>query len=252
MGRLDRRVALLSGATGGLGRAFARALVAEGARLVLGDLDVDAGRELAEELGAASRFCRLDVTDPGGWTGAVKLAEAEFGVVDVLVNNAGIGRSAEFSAETLDGFRSVIEVNLFGTFNGMTAVVPGMKRLGRGSIVNISSIAGLTGWWHGHGYTASKFAVRGLTKSTALDLGPFGIRINSVHPGMIETPMKGSLTYLSDHVALQRSASAAEIAPLVVFLASDESSYCTGGEFAADGGATAGRRGPAFAEVVEG
>lgn len=131
-------------------------------------------------------------------------------------------------------------------FNGMKAVSLPMKKLGRGSIINVSSQAGLQGWWHGHGYTASKFAIRGLTKSVALDLGPYGVRVNSLHPGIIDTPMTGGRSYLTDHIALKRAADPVEIARMTLFLASDESSFSTGSEFVADGGQTAGYPMPAF------
>lgn len=245
-GRVAGKVAVVSGAASGIGAEQARLLVQEGARVVLGDIDTVRGTALAAELGDDALFCRLDVTRPEDWSSAVKAANDRWGVVDVLVNNAGIGASAEFDEESVESFRKVIEVNLFGVFNGMKAVSPAMKRLGHGSIINMSSQAGLKGWWRGHGYTASKFAIRGLTKSAALDLGPYNVRVNSVHPGIIDTPMTGGQTFLTDQVPLKRAASPVEIARLTLFLASDESSFSTGAEFIADGGETAGFPGPAF------
>ncbi len=214
--------------------------------MVIADVSEAAGQALAGEIGQAAVFVRLDVTSPDDWTAAVGLASERFGPVDVLVNNAGIGAAAEFEDETLESFRRVLDVNLIGAFNGMKAVSLGMKKLGHGSIINVSSQAGLVGWWHGHGYTASKFALRGLTKSVALDLGPYNVRVNSVHPGIIDTPMTDGQVYLTDHVPLKRAAQASEIANLSLFLASDESSFSTGSEFVADGGQTAGYPGPAF------
>lgn len=245
-GRVAGKIAIVSGAASGIGAEQARLLVKEGARVVLGDVDVAHGQALADELGPNALFRRLDVTQPLDWTAAVEAANQRWGVVDILVNNAGIGASAEFDDESLDSFRKVIEVNLFGVFNGMRAVSSAMKRLGHGSIINMSSQAGLKGWWRGHGYTASKFAIRGLTKSAALDLGPYNVRVNSVHPGIIDTPMTGGQTFLTDQVPLKRAASPVEIARLTLFLASDDSSFSTGAEFVADGGETAGFPGPAF------
>ncbi|HCE5828586.1 TPA: SDR family oxidoreductase [Pseudomonas aeruginosa] len=245
-GRVAGKIAIVSGAASGIGAEQARILAQEGAHVIVGDIDVTHGQALAAEIGDNAMFCRLDVTRPEDWSAAVEVANRRWGVVDVLVNNAGIGASAEFDDESLDSFRKVIEVNLFGVFNGMKAVSPAMKRLGHGSIINMSSQAGLNGWWHGHGYTASKFAIRGLTKSAALDLGPYNVRVNSVHPGIIDTPMTGGQTFLTEQVPLKRAASPVEIARLTLFLASDESSFSTGAEFLADGGQTAGFPGPAF------
>lgn len=245
-GRVAGKVAIVSGAASGIGAAQARILAEEGARVIVGDIDVAHGQALAAELGENALFCPLDVTKPEDWSSATQAAATRWGVVDVLVNNAGIGAAAEFDDESLESFRKVIEVNLFGVFNGMKAVSRAMKRLGHGSIINMSSQAGLKGWWHGHGYTASKFAIRGLTKSAALDLGPYNVRVNSIHPGIIDTPMTGGQTFLTDHVPLKRAADPMEIARLTLFLASDESSFCTGSEFIADGGETAGFPGPAF------
>ncbi len=248
LGRVAGKVAIVTGASSGMGVEHAKLLVAEGASVVLADVSDAAGRTLAESLGAKALYQHLDVSKPEEWEAVVAAANSAFGPVDVLVNNAGIGAQAEFDDETLDSFRRVLEVDLIGVFNGMKAVSLGMKKLGHGSIVNISSIAGMKGWWLSHGYTASKYAVRGLTKSVALDLGPYGIRVNSVHPGIIKTPAAAALgaTFLNDHIALRRAGSPEEIAKLVLFLASDESSFSTGAEFLADGGETAGYLGPVF------
>lgn len=194
------------------------------------------GQVLAAELGDNALFCRLDVTRPEDWSAAFEAANAHWGVVDVLVNNAGIGAAADFDEESLDSFRKVIAVNLFG----VKAVSPAMKCLGHGSIINMSSQAGLKGWWRGHGYSASKLAIRGLTKSAALDLGPYNVRGNSVHSGIIDTSMTGGQTFLTDQVPLKRTASPMKIARLTLFLACDELSFSTGAGFLADGGETAG------------
>lgn len=247
-GRVAGKVAIVTGAASGMGMEEARILIREGASVVLADFADDAGKQLAVQLGDKALFAHLDVTDPAQWAEVVATAESTFGPVDVLINNAGIGAAAEFEDETLESFRRLIEVNVVGVFNGMKAVSLGMKKLGRGSIVNVSSIAGLKGWWHGHGYTASKFAVRGMTKSVAMDLGPYNVRVNSVHPGIIQTPMAQGATYLTDHLPLKRVGAPAEVANLILYLASDESSFSTGAEFVVDGGETAGRPSPAFAE----
>lgn len=244
--RVAGKVAIVTGGASGIGAAQVAALVHEGARVIIADISEAAGRALSEDLGVATAFAPLDVTRPDQWDEVLTFANARFGPVDVLVNNAGIGASAEFDEETLESFQRVLDVNLLGAFNGMKCVSPGMKKLGRGSIVNMSSQAGIVGWWRGHGYTASKFALRGLTKSVALDLGPYNVRVNSVHPGIIDTPMTGGQVFLTDHVPLRRAAQASEIANLTLFLASDESSFSTGAEFVADGGQTAGFPGPAF------
>lgn len=246
-GRLADKVAIVSGAAQGQGEAEARRFVAEGARVVLGDLNDEAGAAVAADLGDAARFVHLDVTEPEGWRGAVAAAEEAFGPVDVLVNNAGILIFGPLQKLTADEMRSSMEVNLMGTFHGMQAVYPSMKASGGGSIVNISSYGGLTGLPMLGAYVASKFAVRGLTKTAAIDFARAGIRVNSVHPGGVDTPMTrnpdGSAsdqTSYTQSIPIKRHATVEEIASMVLFLASDESSYCTGSEFVIDGGGLAG------------
>ena len=246
--RLNDKVAIVTGASRGMGAAAARRLVAEGARVVIGDILEVEGKAVAEELGDAARFIRLDVTSTDDWAAAVALAESEFGRLDVLVNNAGILAFGALVEMALDDYRRVIEVNQVGVFLGMQAAVPALERAGGGSIVNISSVEGLGGGPFLTAYTASKFAVRGMTKAAAIELGRKGIRVNSVHPGAIRTDMVREQVggdnaeaeqWMAKQVALKRMGEPEEVAAVIAFLASDDSSYCTGAEFVVDGGATA-------------
>jgi 3alpha(or 20beta)-hydroxysteroid dehydrogenase len=246
--RLEGKVAVISGAARGQGEAEARLFVAEGAKVVLGDVLEDEGRAVADSLGDAARFVRLDVTDEASWDAAVGLAEREFGTLNVLVNNAGIVLFANLMDTSLDDFNRVVRVNSAGVFLGMKAAIPALRRAGGGSIVNISSDAGMSGMAGIFAYTASKWAVRGMTKAAAVELGREGIRVNSVHPGGIDTPMvrpagmEGvDMSGAFKRIPLKRIGRPEEVAALVLFLASDESSYSTGAEFIVDGGASAGR-----------
>lgn len=252
MGRLDGKVAIISGAARGQGEAEARLFAGEGALVVLGDVLDERGTAVADEIGSAARYTHLDVRDEASWSAAVALAEAELGSVSVLVNNAGILRFTRLVDTSVEQFREVVDVNQVGPFLGMKAVVPSMTRAGGGSIVNISSTNGLAGFPATIAYTATKFAVRGMTKTAAMELGPLGIRVNSIHPGGVDTEMirpGGEVAGLPDagtldtrfvDLPLGRVGQAIEIARLALFLASDESSYCTGSEFVADGGMLAG------------
>ena len=241
MGRLSGKVALVTGAANGQGAAAARRFVAEDARVVLADVDDDAGKALADELDA--RYVHLDVSEEDDWAAAMDA----HGPVTVLVNNAGVLHFAPLQETTLADYERVIRVNQIGTFLGMRAVVPGMLAAGGGSIVNVSSVEGLAAAPLLTAYTASKFAIRGMTKVAALELAGRGVRVNSVHPGVVDTGLLPTalggqpvdLSYVAKRVPMRRVGQAAEIAELVVFLASDESSYCTGSEFVADGGVTA-------------
>jgi 3alpha(or 20beta)-hydroxysteroid dehydrogenase len=244
---LAGKVVLVSGAARGMGEATARRFVEEGARVVLGDILEAEGEAVAKELGDAARFVRLDVTDGDAWRAAIAVAQEEFGGVDVLVNNAGVLGFGAVADMPLEEYRRIIEVNQVGVFLGMQAAVPVLEARGGGAIVNISSVEGMGGGSHLTAYTASKFAVRGMTKAAALELGPKRIRVNSVHPGAIRTEMVLAQTggsedaerWMAKKVALKRMGQAHEVASLVAFLASDDSSYCTGAEFVVDGGATA-------------
>ncbi|MCB0948421.1 MAG: glucose 1-dehydrogenase [Mycobacterium sp.] len=239
-GRLAGKVALISGAARGMGASHAREMVAHGAKVVCGDiLDAD-GEQVVKELGDSARYVHLDVTRTEDWDAAVATAIAEFGGVDVLVNNAGILNIGTVEDFELSEWHRILDINLTGVFLGIRAVVPTMKKSGHGSIINISSIEAMAGTVACHGYTATKFAVRGLTKSTAVELGQFGIRVNSIHPGLVKTPMADWVPEDIFQSALGRIAQPKEISNLVVYLASDESSFSTGSEFVADGGTLAG------------
>ncbi|GAA1021416.1 MULTISPECIES: glucose 1-dehydrogenase [Amycolatopsis] len=244
--RLAGKVALITGAARGQGAAAARAFVAQGAKVVIADVLDDEGEQLAAELGESALFCHLDVSDEDGWTAAVETTVAEFGPPTVLVNNAGVLYFSELAKTPLAEYERVVRINQIGAFLGMRSVVEPMAGAGGGSIVNVSSVEGLAGMPFLVAYTATKFAIRGMTKVAALELGARGIRVNSVHPGMIDTKMVSDaagadvdVSWVGKKVALGRVGRADEIAPLLVFLGSDESSYCTGSEFVADGGATA-------------
>ena len=238
--RLAGKVALVSGGARGMGASHARALAAQGARVVLGDILEPEGELVAKGIGDAARYIHLDVTQTDDWTAAVALAAGEFGGLDILVNNAGIMNFGMIEDYELSEWHKILDINLTGVYLGIRAVVAPMKAAGRGSIINISSIEGIGGTIATHGYTATKFAVRGLTKSVALELGPSGIRVNSIHPGLIKTPMTDWVPEDIFQTALGRAAEPEEVSNLVVYLASDESSYSTGSEFVVDGGCTAG------------
>ncbi|ANJ29013.1 glucose 1-dehydrogenase [Agromyces aureus] len=237
---LGGRVALVTGGARGLGAAYVRALHAAGARVVAADLLDDEGRALAAELGERARFVHLDVTDEDSWASAVAASIDAFGSIDVLVNNAGIANAAPIEHLTLAKWDAVIAVNLTGVFLGCRAVVPAMKAQGSGSIINISSVEGMRGSPGLHGYTASKFGVRGLSQSLAVELGASGIRVNSVHPGLILTDMTSRIDPSKLDIPLGRPAMPDEVAGTIVFLASDASSFTSGAEFVVDGGMIAG------------
>jgi 3alpha(or 20beta)-hydroxysteroid dehydrogenase len=236
MGRVDGKVALISGGARGMGASHARMLVAEGAKVVIGDILDEEGKALADEIGDAVRYVHLDVTQPDQWDAAVATATGEFGKLNVLVNNAGIVALGQLKNFDLGKWQKVIDVNLTGTFLGMRVAVEPMTEAGGGSIINVSSIEGLRGAPAVHPYVASKWAVRGLAKSAALELAPLNIRVNSIHPGFIRTPMTAKLPEDLVTIPLGRPGEASEVSTFVVFLASDESSYATGSEFVMDGG----------------
>jgi len=246
--RLDGKVAIITGGARGQGAAAARRFVEEGARVTIADIRDELGKELADELGDAALYQHLDVTSEEDWTAAVEATRSAFGRVNVLVNNAGILKFGSIVDTPLADYELLVRVNQTGTFLGMRAVVPAMTEAGGGSIINVSSVEGLAGSPYLTAYAATKFAVRGMTKCAALELGKDNIRVNSVHPGAIDTDMAsdamGGVTIdmakVGKRVAgLRRVGKPTEIADLQVFLASDESSYSTGAEFVADGGASA-------------
>jgi 3alpha(or 20beta)-hydroxysteroid dehydrogenase len=239
--RLDGKVALITGAARGQGEAEARLFATAGARVVVADVLDAEGEAVAADIGDAARYVHLDVADEAGWAAAVATTLDAFGRLDVLVNNAGILRTSRIEDQTLDGFDAIVRVNLYGVFNGMRAVIAPMRAAGGGAIVNISSAAGLRGVPGHAAYGATKWAVRGITKTAALELAADGIRVNSVHPGAVDTPMVAFANLQRGPGglpgnALGRCAVPEEIADLVLFLASDASSYITGAELAIDGG----------------
>jgi len=247
MSRLKDKVALITGAARGTGAATARRFAAEGASVLLVDVLDDLGREAAAAIGGATAYQRLDVTRESDWKAAVSFAESRFGKLDVLVNNAAILHLAAIETSKLEDWNRVIAVNQTGPFLGIRAVIPAMRRAGGGSIVNISSLDGLVGLDLFSAYASTKWALRGLSRCAALELGQHGIRVNTVCPAggsdemsaPFRPPGSDPVAYVAKR-AIPRRATLDEIASMIVFLASDESSFCTGADFPVDGGATAG------------
>jgi 3alpha(or 20beta)-hydroxysteroid dehydrogenase len=247
MSRLAGKIAIITGASQGMGMAHARAFVSHGAKVILGDINDKAGSALASELGSNAVFVKQDVASRADWQNVLREGEKRFGTVNVLVNNAGIlGKLAETTDLPEEEFLRVCAVNQTGVFLGMQTVLPGMIKAGGGSIVNISSIAGLVAIFGAPNlaYVASKFAVRGMTKQVAVEYGAKNIRANSVHPGYIKTPMMVAATDEEgggalSQIPLRRMAEPVEVSNLVVFLASNESAFITGTEHVIDGGMTA-------------
>jgi len=245
MSRLNGKIAIITGASQGMGESHARTFVREGAKVILTDINEEKGKAIAEELGEEhALFIKHDVTNPDDWKNVVAQAEAKFGYVNVLVNNAGIlGPIANATELTEEEYKKVVDINQNGTFYGMKYTLPSMIKAGIGSVVNISSIAGIVAiyGYPSLAYMASKFAVRGMTKSIAIKYAKQNIRANSVHPGFIKTPMMAEATDEDggngiQHIPLGRLAEPLEVSNLVIFLASDESSYMTGTEQIIDGG----------------
>jgi 3alpha(or 20beta)-hydroxysteroid dehydrogenase len=239
MGRLDGKVALITGGARGQGAAEGRLFAAEGAQVYLTDVRSEEGAKTAAEAGA--EFVTHDVTSPDQWGAVVEQVVGEKGRLDVLVNNAGILHWATMTGTRLEDWDRIVAVNQTGVLLGMQAVAPQMMSQRSGSIINISSIGGMRGSGPCFAYGATKWAVRGMTKGAAQELGPHGIRVNSIHPGLIDTPMMADkpLAQMAERVPLGRFASAGEVANLALWLASDESAFASGGEFVLDGGQTA-------------
>jgi|SRR5690625_3849419 len=237
MGRLDGKVAVITGGAGGMGRSHADFFLQEGAKVVIADLESEEARAFVDTLGENATFIALDVTDENNWKQLVTQTEEVFGPIHVLINNAGINNNVSIEESTVEQYRQTIAVNQDGVFMGMKFVLPSMKKAGSSSIVNISSTSGLRGSANMSAYGA---ALRGLTKAAAAEFAPHNIRVNTVHPGVIETPLietiKDMLPVLRENIPLKRFAQPKEVSNLVLFLASDESTYSTGAEFIADGG----------------
>ncbi|MEZ5229623.1 MAG: glucose 1-dehydrogenase [Acidimicrobiales bacterium] len=239
MGQLDGKVALITGGARGQGEAEAERFAAEGATVYITDVLDEVGQATADRLGDAVTYLHHDVTSEDDWNGVVAGIVEEHGKIDVLVNNAGIFRTASLFNTSLADWNLMLSINQTGVFLGLRTVGLVMRNQGFGSIINISSVAGLGGARGAHAYGATKWAVRGMTKSAALELAPDGVRVNSVHPGIIETAMLEefgqTLSRVRENIPMGRTAAASEVANVVLFLASDESSYCSGHEFVVDG-----------------
>jgi 3alpha(or 20beta)-hydroxysteroid dehydrogenase len=242
-GRLAGKVAVITGGARGQGEAEARLFVAEGASVVITDLLEDEGKVVAADLGGSARFLRQDVASEAAWADLMAFTLQEFGRLDVLVNNAAVHHLRTIEDETAEDFDRLVAVNLRGTFLGMRSALGPMRAAGGGSIVNISSLAGLHGYYAHGAYGAAKWGVTGITQTAAIEFGPSGIRVNSVHPGPIDTDMlpgRENLERLRD-APLGRAGQPAEVAELVLFLSSDASAFVTGAAVTIDGGLGVGR-----------
>lgn len=248
MARLEGKIAIVTGAAQGMGEAHARRFVAEGAKVVITDINEAAGNALAADLGSNATFAQLDVSNAKNWQQIVAEGESRFGPINILVNNAGIIGSVSNCTDLDEGeYLRICAINQTGVFLGMKYVIPSMKRAGGGSIINISSISGIVAIYGtpNVAYAASKFAVRGLTKQAAIEFGGDNIRVNSVHPGYIRTQMMtealtpDQIVVASASVPIKRVGEVADVSNLVVYLASDESGFTTGTEHVIDGGLTA-------------
>lgn len=245
MNRVDGKVAIVTGGAGGIGAACARLLIAEGAQVVVSDVRDAEGEELAHSLGERAAFLHHDVTSEAEWQQVVTRTERLFGPVSILVNNAGTIHWEPLETTPESAFRRIFEVNQLSAFLGMKSVISSMKKATAGSIVNISSNAGIVGFVNSIAYVATKFAVRGMTKTAAMELAQYNIRVNSIHPGIIETPLVAPTPETAHFFEEVTTSSLAgrlgrpeEIANMVLVLASDEIAYATGAEFVIDGGYT--------------
>ncbi|KWR70332.1 3-alpha-hydroxysteroid dehydrogenase [Arthrobacter sp. W1] len=243
---LNGKVAIVTGAAGGQGAADARLLVERGAKVVLTDFNAELGEETAAALGENAIFVKHDVSSEEDWAKVIETTIATFGQINALVNNAGILKMEPLESSSAQTINKLLAVNVRSVYLGMMAVVPALKKAGGGSIVNISSLAGMSGQANAVAYSGSKWAVRGMTKSAALELGQYGIRVNSVHPGTIATPMTaGMLRAPIDAAfplaAMNRVGTPDDIAPAVAFLISDESTYISGADLVIDGASAVGQ-----------
>jgi 3alpha(or 20beta)-hydroxysteroid dehydrogenase len=245
--RLEGKVAIITGAAGGIGAASARRFAGEGASLLLSDADGSGAQQLADELGGGAISHAHDVTSETDWQAVIAAALAAHGRIDILLNNAGVFLAASLQETSLEDFQRVMEVNTVGVFLGMRAVAPSMSERGAGSIINVSSVAGLGGSPYLTAYAASKWAVRGMSKVVAKELAPFGVRVNSLHPGQIDTDMNARqrektpelIDRLIRGIPLRRIGTPEEVAHAAVYLACEESVYVTGSELVVDGGTSA-------------
>jgi len=247
MQRLAGKVALVTGGARGIGEGIVRRFIAEGAQVMISDVLVVEGEALAHELGSNAAFIRHDVADRAGWDAAIATVEAEFGKLDILVNNAGVIVFKKLDDLSETEMRRIIDINLMGTMFGTQAAIPALERAGGGSIINMSSADGISGANSLTAYCASKFAVRGFTKAAALELGPRGIRVNSIHPGGIVTPLSNPMNMPRDQYdkgfriyPAQRAGDPSDIGAAAAYLASDDARYCMGTELSVDGGLNAG------------
>ncbi|RIN77187.1 glucose 1-dehydrogenase [Staphylococcus simulans] len=243
MGKLTDKVLIITGGAQGMGEVHAKKAIAEGAKVVITDLNKEKGQQTAEILGENAIFIQQDVSKEADWQHVIDETLKTWKRIDVLVNNAGITYNKTLQDITLDDYLKIVNINQVSVFLGIKAVSEVMKQQGSGSIINISSMNGLVGG--AIGYTDTKFAVRGMTKAVAKELSPFNIRVNSVHPGVIQTPMleqedvREAVKAFEKTIPMRRVAQAEEVSNLVCFLASDDASYSTGSEFVIDGGLTA-------------
>ncbi|AMS45522.1 SDR family NAD(P)-dependent oxidoreductase [Aminobacter aminovorans] len=249
-GRLETKVAIVTGGASGLGEGIVRRFAREGARVVIADVDETKGQEIASDLGGQVLFLKTDVTDEGSWNSAIDKVGSEFSGLDILVNCAGSANPIQrIDQEPRAAFERVMELNVTGVWLGIKAAVPLMRAQQSGSIINIGSIASFNAVSGQASYATSKFAVLGLTRSAALEYGHMGIRVNSIHPGVVHTPLLDALPKrLTDDLSatiakqpIKRFGTPDEIALATLFFASDDSSYCTGSSLVVDGGHIAGR-----------
>lgn len=241
-GLLDGKALIVTGGARGMGAAIAQVAIREGAAVLICDVLDDPGQRLANDLGPEAHYLHLDVSDEASWAEGVQFAEDRLGGVDALANNAGITQASTIEAMSLDEYQRVVAVNQVGVWLGMRAVLPAMRRRGGGAIINTSSAAGVVGVHSRSAYVASKFAVRGMSRAAALEFGADGIRVNTIYPGLIETPINAGskVREMADAVPLQRIGAPEDVAEIVVFLASDRASYISGADITIDGGYLAG------------